>query len=243
MIPKLISVCGRSQTGVSRPFLCEAQDGNMYYVKGANVVAEQLVFEYVFGRLAEECGLPVAPVHVVEIPKQLAAYAVLDHKEDFQPGLAFGSRRIQFSEDIRSSHIRSIHEETRLRVLCFDWWTRNPDRCLDRLGGDPNLLWDPVLQSVFLIDHDRCLAEDFDPDEFKRQHAFIDSRPFLEKSFFEKWRTKFESAVYGLKRIWDEIPPEWLSDSSGIERISVRRQDVEAQLMKPEFPIEGILPT
>lgn len=242
MVSQLISVCGRAETGLSRPFLCQAEDGNSYFVKGDNVAPEQLVIEYVISRLAEESGLPVAPVQVVNIPKPLAAFAVVERAEEFQPGLAFGSRRIQFSEEIRSSHVRSIHEETRMRVLCFDWWTRNPDRCLDRVGGDPNLLWDPVLQSVFLIDHDRCLAEDFDPAEFKKQHAFRDSRPFLEKPFFEKWRTKFESAIYGLKKIWDEIPPEWLSDPTGVERVSLTRQEMESRLMKPEFPIDGILP-
>ncbi|MEX2580177.1 MAG: HipA family kinase [Verrucomicrobiales bacterium] len=241
-MPKtIVSVAGRAETGGSRPFFCESDDGGFHYVKRDNVSRDQLVIEYVISRLAEECGLPVAPVAILEIPSELARYAVVERAEEFCPGMAFASQRISFADDLRATHLRQIPEDLKIRCLCFDWWVRNSDRRLDMLGGDPNVLWDPNLQSIALIDHDQCLDPEFDPDEFRREHVFRDSRPFVERPFFEKWRTKFESTIYNLGDIWDEVPPEWLEDDTGTARVSFTRQEIESRLIKPELPADGIL--
>ncbi|MEM1441582.1 MAG: HipA family kinase [Verrucomicrobiota bacterium] len=238
----IVSISGRAEKGVSRPFFCEGDDGFSYFVKSANVSADQLILEYLISRLAEECGLPVAPVQLLAVPEELTRYSLIDHPEEFRPGTAFGSQRVPFADELRTSHLRQIDQETKIRCLCFDWWTRNPDRTLGIVGGDPNLLWDPVLQGVVLIDHDRCLGEDFDETEFKQEHAFRDVRPFIEKSFFKKWRTKFESSIYHLSNIWEEIPADWLQDESGIARTSLSLPEIEASLIKPDLPADGILP-
>jgi len=165
----------------------------------------------------------------------------MDDVASLTAGLAFGSLRVPFADEVRSGHLRSIDEETKIRCLCFDWWTRNPDRCLDLTGGDPNVLWDPVLQQIFLIDHDRCLDPGFDPVAFKRGHVFRDVRPFIEKPFLAKWRTRFESAIYNLNKIWDEMPLEWHKGPAKKNLLSFTRQDVEARLIKPKLPVEGLL--
>lgn len=238
----IVSICERAEKGISRPFFCEGDDGNFYFLKRDNISPDQLVIEYVIGRLAEECGLPTAPFELVTVPEVLTRYALVERSDEFRPGIAFGSQRVPFADELRTSHLSQVDEETKMRCLCFDWWVRNPDRRLGILGGDPNLLWDPTLQSVFLIDHDRCLAADFDEVEFQREHAFRDVCPFLERKFYEKFRTKFESAIYNLNKIWEEIPGEWLRDDSGVDRVSVTRPDIEAALIKPELPADGILP-
>lgn len=238
---ELVSITGRAENGKSRPFFCEAVDGHFYFVKKDNVSHDELVTDYLISRLAEECGLPVAPVRLVNIPKELAAHTLLEGAETFQPGVAFGSQRISFADEIRSAHLRSIDEETKIRCLCFDWWVRNPDRRLDMAGGDPNVLWDPVLQNIFLIDHDECLDPAFDPVAFKREHVFRDVRPFIEKAFFKKWRTRFESAIYNLDTIWAEMPTEWTKGPGRKSLISFTRQDVAARLIKPKLAPDGIL--
>tara|TARA_R110000850_G_scaffold202967_8_gene329079 strand:- start:2155 stop:2886 length:732 start_codon:yes stop_codon:yes gene_type:complete len=238
----VISICGRAETGVSRPFFGEADDGHSYFIKRDNISRDQLVIEYVISRLAEECGLPVAPVQILEVPSELTRYAIVQRPDEFCPGSSFGSQRIPFADEVRTSHLRQIDDEIKVRVLCFDWWVRNPDRTLGILGGDPNILWNPEVQDIALIDHDRCLDPDFDGVEFKREHVFRDIRPFIEKPVYEKWRTKFESEIYNLNKIWDEIPAEWLEDESGIARISFTRQDIESRLIKPDLAAAGILP-
>ncbi|MDF1741448.1 MAG: hypothetical protein P1U86_19965 [Verrucomicrobiales bacterium] len=242
MSVEVVSACGRSDSGSSRPFFCEANDDNFYFVKSGNLSPDDLVREFLISRLAEECGLPVAPVKILSVPEVLTTFSILDEPDDFVAGDVFGSQRIPFADDLRASHVSLIEEETRIRCLCFDWWVRNSNRRLDLLGGDSNLLWDPLLNGVYLIDHSHCLDPEFDGDAFKREHAFRDSRPFIDKKFFKKWRTRFESTIYNLGKLWEEIPESWLVDEEGSSRISFDRKRIEAQLIKPEHDIEGILP-
>jgi hypothetical protein len=238
----LVALHGRAVSGDSRPWLVEGADGHFYFLKRDKLGRDRLATEYLLSRLAAECGLPVPPVRLLRLPAELLAHSALDEAADLTPGIAFGSLRVPFGEDLRSSHLVAVPEETKLRCLCFDWWTRNPDRRLDRVGGDPNALWDPVLGQVFLIDHDRCLDPAFDPVAFRRRHAFRDARHFLERGFLEKWRTRFESAIYRLEEIWKEMPEEWLAAPGGKSALSFSCQDLAAQLMKPELAPDAILP-
>jgi len=240
--PQIISISGRAFTGMSRPFFCDADDGHSYFVKRNNVSWDGLVTEYLVSSLAVDYGIPVAPVSLLEIPEVLAEQAVVKDRHEFQPGIAFGSTQIPFSDDLRESHLSLISDEEKIRCLCFDWWVRNNDRKLTLFGGDPNLLWDPIMGNLQVIDHDRCLDADFDPDEFHREHAFREARALLEKAALKKLRTTFESAIYSLDKMWATIPEEWLIDDLGESRISFTMHDVESMLINPEFPADGILP-
>lgn len=237
----VVDLCGRAEGGDSRPWIVEGADGFFYFLKRDNVSREHLVMDYLMSRLAEECGLPVPEVRLLDLSKLLLDYSVVDDSDTLTPGVGSGSLRVSFAEDLRTPHLRSIPEETQLRCLCFDWWTRNPARRLDRLGGDPNALWDPILQKVQLIGHGHCLDPSFDADEFWREHAFRDARPFLKKTFLTKWRRRFESAIYHLERLWNEMPEDWLVASGRHKPISFTRQDIEVWLMKPNLPTDGVL--
>ena len=241
MADRIINIYGRAQTGASRPFLCEDGNGQSYFVKRCNVTWEQLVYEYVFGSLASQYGIPVAPFAVLEIPELLARQTLAKDRQDFQPGLAFASQRVPFAEDLRESHLRHVPLETKIAVFCFDWWTRNSDRRLSLLGGSPNLLWDPMMQGVVAIDHDQVLDPDFDPDEFKREHAFREVPPFIEQADLDKLRTKFESAIYNLDKIWSNLPGEWLREEDGTDRLDRSMHDIEGALLKPTLPVDGVL--
>jgi hypothetical protein len=238
----ILSLGGRADSGRSRPFFGEAEDGHGYFFKRDNVSHEQLVIEYVFSRLADECGLPVAPPALLVLPAELIEYSVDPGRHELSPGIAFGSQKVPYADDLRTAHLRAIDEELKGRVLCFDWWVRNGDRCLDRAGGQPNVLWDPVLQSIVLIDHDRALDQDFDERQFLQEHVFRDIRNSLDLAFVEKWRIKFESALYHLDHIWAELPEEWLRDATGESRVSVTCESTASQLLKPRLSVTGLLP-
>lgn len=242
MYQAILSLGGRADSGRSRPFFGEAEDGHGYFFKRDNVSHEQLVIEYVISRLAEECGLPVAPLKLLALPADLIEYSVDLGRHELSPGIAFGSQKVPYADDLRTAHLRAVDDELKGRVLCFDWWVRNGDRCLDRSGGHPNVLWDPVLQSIVLIDHDRALDPEFDGEQFLQEHVFRDIRNSLDRAFLEKWRIKFESALYHLNRIWEELPPEWLVDAAGQSRGSLTCDGIASQLLKPRLHVTGILP-
>ncbi|MEO0414221.1 MAG: HipA family kinase [Verrucomicrobiota bacterium] len=239
-VTKLIAIHGRSATGVSRPFLCEGDQGQSFVVKSRNVGSEQLVMEYLLAHLAEEYGLPVAPFELVDVPPLLADHALVTDAHELSPGPAFGSQAIPFADDLRESHLAHIPDDQKIACLCFDWWVSNSDRRLEMLGSGSNLLWDPGMQSLVVIDHDRALDPHFDADRFKKTHAFRDVRPFIEKPTLDKLRTKFESAIYNLKEHWNELPKEWVKEMK--EATGLTRHKVETQLLKPKHGVDTILP-
>ncbi len=242
MLKQIISIHGRAETGVSRPFLCEDAVGQSYFVKRSNVTWDQLVLEYVIGNLAIENGLPTATFELLEIPKLLAKQALAKDRRDFEPGIAFGSKRIPFGEDLGESLIRHVPEEIKISVICFDWWSSNSDRRLTKIGGAPNIIWDPIMQSIMLIDHDRAIDPSFDPDEFLKEHVFRDVRPFIGKATYTKLRKQYETSLKSLPKIWKTLPKEWLADESGGPRAELTPSALKTALLKPKHAINGILP-
>ncbi|MDF1813587.1 MAG: hypothetical protein P1V20_15415 [Verrucomicrobiales bacterium] len=242
MHKQIISIHGRAESGISRPFLCQDESGQSWFVKRSNVTWDQLVLEFVLGNLAMKFGLPSASFALLEIPELLSRRTLAKDRGDFEPGTAFGSRRIPFGEDLGETHIRHIPDETKAEVFCFDWWTANSDRRLLKTGGSPNLIWDPELHSFFVIDHDRALDPDFEAAEFFREHVFRDIRPFLERQTVMKLRQRFESAVKTLPEIWKQLPGEWLADESGTARATLTPQSITKSLLEPgNRPVEGVL--
>lgn len=241
MAIKLINVQGRAATGPSRPFLCEAEDGRSFFVKGNNVSPDQLLLEWTLGNLARDYGLPVAPFELVEIPEPLATQSVGLNRSEFAPGIAFGSQRVPFGEDLGESHLRHVPDETKIALICFDWWVRNPDRRLGRFGGSPNLMWDPTLQGIVIIDHDQALDPDFDGGEFFREHVFRDVRAFLDRGSIPKLRDAFEKAAEKLDQSWNQVPTEWLEDEFGSPRVNRTLDQLKNELVNSHLPVEGIL--
>lgn len=241
MAIKLINVQGRAATGPSRPFLCEAEDGRSFFVKCNNVSPDQLVLEWTLGNLARDYGLPVAPFELVEILEPLASQSVGLNRDEFLPGIAFGSERVPFGEDLGESHLRHVPDETKISLICFDWWVRNSDRRLGRFGGSPNLVWDPTLQGIVIIDHDQALDPDFEGVEFFREHVFRDIRPFIDRGNIPRLRDAFEKAISKLDHSWDQIPVEWLEDEFGSPRVKRTREQLKNELVDPKWPVDGLL--
>lgn len=241
MRKQIVSVHGRAETGISRPFLCRDAAGQSWFVKRNNVTWDQLVLEVVMGNLALSYGIPVAGFDLVEIPELLAKQTLAKDKHDFEPGIAFASRRIPFGEDLGESHIRHIPDEVKIAVICFDWWSSNSDRCLTKIGGSPNLIWDPIMQSIAAIDHDRAIDPEFDTSEFLGEHVFRGVRPFIESEQLKKLRKRYESSIKHLPKFWSQLPKEWLSDEAGARRTTLTVDDVRTALLKPKHRMEGIL--
>jgi hypothetical protein len=62
MYPGLTEIIDRSEQGVTRPFICRCDDGNIYYVKGAYAGRPALIAEWPCGRIAREMDLTIPEV-------------------------------------------------------------------------------------------------------------------------------------------------------------------------------------
>ena len=69
---QIIEILGRSEQGMTRPFICRGEDNNIYFVKGVGAGRRSQVCEWLAGNLALELGLPIAPFRIVDVPFALA---------------------------------------------------------------------------------------------------------------------------------------------------------------------------
>jgi hypothetical protein len=229
---QLEEVYCRSEQGVLKPFLCRAEDGFAYFVKGKGAGIAGLLAEFIGGRLAQLLGLPVPQFCIVEASPELVAACRIEQASDLGPGIGFASRQVEYVQEISASTLPRVPVELQQQVLAFDWWIRNEDRHFGAEGGNPNLLWDVRQKALVVIDHHAAFDKAFRDGAFWKSHIFCDQRPsFAEFEFQSRQAARFATAL----EHWDEIvaciPPDWLDylrdfggdfDIDGIRRMLER---------------------
>ena len=237
MSVSIVEIMGRSDQGMTHPFICRGDDGDVYFVKGRGAGMSSLICEWIAGQLALRLSLPVAPFEIVEIPEALLSVASRGDLADLGTGKAFGSRRQPVIE-LSPSHLASVPEEQQRDVLAFDWWIRNDDRTLSERGGNPNLFWDVDGERLVVIDHNQAFDPRFSPADFMATHAFRGQ----SATVFGDWVTqqayagRFLQAMADWEAICDTVPPEWRFvdaeqtvptdfDTSEVHRLLMRCRD------------------
>jgi len=208
---EIIEIIGRSEQGMTRPFICRGEDDFIYFVKGRGAGRRSLICEWIASQLALRLDLPVAPFELVHVPDELLSIAMRADLYDLGAGMAFGSRRLSVVE-LRVSHLEHVPEDVQRDVLAFDWWVCNGDRSLSAAGGNPNLFWDIDQERLVVIDHNQA----FDPA--CSAHDFIDVHAFWGQSheLLHDWNvqqeyvTRFVRAMADWESICNTVPPEWL---------------------------------
>lgn len=210
MTVQVIEIMGRSEQGMTRPFICRGDDGEVYFVKGRGAGMRSLVCEWIAGQLGQRLGLPIAPFEIVEVPEELLSIALRDDLADLGAGKAFGSHKQPVIE-LSMSHLASVPEEQQRDVLAFDWWVHNDDRSLGERGGNPNLFWDVEREGLVVIDHNQAFDPAFSSSDFVTAHAFRSQ----VRALFEDWiaqqtyTERFMRVMTDWSAICDTVPPEW----------------------------------
>lgn len=208
----------RAEQGVTRPFLCRADDEHWYYVKGHGAGLRSLLCEWIAGRLAQAFGLPIAHFERVEVPQALIQTALRPDLWELGSGSAFGSRRHDFAQELTVSHLDLIDHAVQQDILVFDWWVHNQDRTLTEKGGNPNLLWDQGGGHVVVIDHNQAFDPDFDPVQFFELHVFAAQAPkvFEDLANRARYATRIEAALKVFDAACDEVPDAWWWKDDGV---------------------------
>lgn len=170
---QIIEILTRATQGVTKPFLCKAENDQLYYVKGMGSHAghRSLLAEWIAGNLAQAFGLPVAPFTIVEIAPVLVDCAPSEW-QSLGSGSAFGSQLREFTQELQWSQVSLIPKDLQQDILVFDWWLQNGDRSLTDKGGNPNLLWDTQHQKLAVIDHNNAFDAQFNVKDFFENHVF-----------------------------------------------------------------------
>ncbi|GAB2850084.1 hypothetical protein GCM10027277_17820 [Pseudoduganella ginsengisoli] len=207
---QIIEILGRSEQGVTKPFICRAENNEIYFVKGRGAGRRSLLCEWIASSMAQRFGLPVAPFEIVEVPQELVEIATRDDIGDLGAGPAFGSRRMQITE-LTVSNVFEIPLEVQMDVLAFDWWIRNGDRNLSDQGGNPNLFWDVVEEGLVVLDHNQAFDDDFSAENFVELHVFRNVRDAISRDLFTRVQLedRFEQILVDFDSICDTSPPEW----------------------------------
>ncbi|WP_227519448.1 HipA domain-containing protein [Marinobacter sp. ANT_B65] len=201
----------RSEHGMTKPFICRGEDGEVYFVKGTGAGRISQINEWVSGNLALAFGIPVAPFRIVQVPEELAEVLSVKHAVALGYGPAFGSKEQQITE-LAYSQVSDVPIEMRCSLFVFDWWISNGDRMLTENGGNPNLFWEAESQRLVVIDHNQSFDPDFDSEKFFKYHAFKDIAPRVFDDLIERehYTSKMENAIEGWEELVRAIPEEWL---------------------------------
>jgi len=208
---QIVEVMGRARQGMTRPFVCRADDGEVYFVKGTGAGRRSQICEWVAGNLGLDLGLPIPAFAVVEVPSELIEDGGMPELGDLGAGPAFGSRRHSLVE-LPHTAVAEVPRDLQWDVLAFDWWIRNGDRTLTAAGGNPNLFWDPLGRSLLVLDHNQAFDPDFDPADFRDLHVFAQQVPALFGDLVRRaeYATRLELALSRWDYILAGVPPVWL---------------------------------
>lgn len=93
----IVEIIKQADQGLSSPFLCRGDDGELYFVKGRASGRASLWAEWLGGHLGRAFGLPIPPFCIAEVPAAL----IRECSSELRPlgaGPAFASRK---AEDVQ----------------------------------------------------------------------------------------------------------------------------------------------
>lgn len=218
MAIQIIEILGRSTQGITRPFKCRGEDGQIYFVKGHGAGKRSLIAEYVGGTLARAFGLPVADLAIVEVPQELVKWYGGNDANELGAGLAFGSKAVPHVQEFSISHIPQVNTQVRKDVVVFDWWLHNADRTLSEKGGNPNLLWDALHSRLAVIDHNQAFDVDFNAQLFAQSHIFHADFINVLNDWVEceSYCDRLAAAFAEFESACDNVPSEWWMIDDGV---------------------------
>lgn len=218
--PEIYDIRRRSKQGATQPFLCYADDGRQYWVKGSKAGNEALCAEWIAGRMGQIMGLPIPDMAQVVVPEELIAASAMEGIQDLGAGVRFGSSHVEGAQEFDRYYVGQTEEPLRQRLLVFDVWIRNTDRTFSRPyggHGNPNLLWSTAGNRLCVIDHNNAFLPDdyFQPSEYAR-HVFTEERHRLTAEFKADAIARMANALGQLDAIMAEIPEAWRNLADGI---------------------------
>lgn len=218
----ITEILDRSVQGMTRPFLCRADDGLLYHVKGRYAGQRSLCCEWVAGCLAQSVldglsiGVPV--MTIAEVPRALIEGSARADARDLGSGWVFASLRVEGAQELSWSAAQAWPEHKKAAVLLLDLWIQNEDRSLSTQGGNPNVLMtqvppssdQPRREMPWAYDFNLAFDDRFDRARFFDAHVFGGMVRQWPQGFPEAMEFRLRLALDRVPDLFAELPPEWL---------------------------------
>lgn len=209
----ITEILGRSEQGMTRPFLCSCENESLHYLKGNYAGFHSLCCEWLGSNLARLIEIPIPDFAIAEIPHQLIQASARDDIRDLGSGLAFASKRIDGAREITWREACDVTNDIKARALLLDWWVLNEDRCLSAQGGNPNLLVTAENDGgnkLWMFDFNLAFDSDFSRARFLENHLFAKLLDKWPDGFRDEMEPKLASALQRVDDLLDSLPDEWL---------------------------------
>lgn len=209
---RAVEIVRQSHQGYSiKPFIIRADDGYSYFVKGLDKSGGPALISEVLGaELGKKLGLPIPQWRFMDVPTELIGFSAIPNVGDLKGGLAFASRAVENASDFTITDLNSTPAELMRRVLLFDWWVQNGDRCLGQKGGNVNLIRD-ARGELAVIDHNLAFHKGFDTQDFLDRHVFRErGRDFRDYVVRQEYTQILAEALAEWDTIADLLPEEWV---------------------------------
>lgn len=202
----IVEIIKQADQGLSSPFLCRADDGELYFVKGRASGRASLWAEWLAGHLGQAFGLPIPAFFIAEVPAAL----IRECPPELRPlgaGPAFASRNTDGCQWLELAAAPGVDKALQRDILVFDWWLRNGDRT----RGNPNLLWHSGRRKLVVIDHNQAFDKDLSAAKFWEHHLFASQRDAVFADLAEQ--AHYAERLHAALSVWEEacdnVPPDW----------------------------------
>lgn len=204
-----VEIIRRLEGGITRPFLCWADNGKHYVVKGLELPPLERVAELLCARLAAAFGLPVPEHGVIYIDQALVQYFP-EARSSLGEGDCFALGYLHDASDLVFSQIEKVPVELQQAVYVFDYWTGNSDRQLTRFGGRPNLMMEGD-GTLSLIDHNQAFQWPVDAREFIANHSFGPANRSWRLDLINQveYRQRINDTAQRFNELCSDIPEQW----------------------------------
>lgn len=230
---EIIEIQHQTLKGQTKPFLCQAEDGKTYFVKGKSASYAERVREWLCANIARSFRFKMPSSKIVYISDMLieAEGALAIHA--LGSGYAFASENVMGAKELEYSLLPLISDEIKQDIFIFDCWIRNSDRTLTTKGGNPNLLWSAVNQDLYVIDHNLSFEPETDVTTLLETHVFADQFHTVYSDML--LRQYYENVMQDTLKNWsefcDSLPYEWVDS---ITESGLLNLDNEFQRLKED---------
>jgi len=206
---QIIEIIRKMEQGFTEPYLCRAEDDELYVIKRANATYKGLVKEWISASLGKEFGLPIPDFKLVYIDSSLLEYDD-ELRNSIGAGIAFASKHVGDLQEITYADLLSSDDELLKNIFMFDYWIKNDDRNLSEIAGNPNLFLSQVTKNIIVLDHNLSFDENFDLNSFKDIHVGAQSfKKSADMLLQDEFKPKFEHAISKLDEVIAQLPEDW----------------------------------